>query len=74
VVGRARSEGSSESSVSHSESCKCDFVTSRGLVGGGLMGWDVFEMYEHFVNVQILREYTMYGGCIFNNAEEVRMG
>jgi len=38
------------------------------------MGWDVFEMYEHFVNVQILREYTMYGGCIFNNAEEVRMG
>ena len=55
----------SESSVSYSESCECDFVTSRGLVGGGPRKWDFFEMCEHVVMLRIPREYTMHDRCIF---------
>jgi len=55
----------SESSLSYSESCECDLVTSRGLVGGGPREWGLFEIYKHVVMLRFPESTSCTGGFIF---------
>jgi len=64
----------SETSVSYSESCECDFVSSRGLVRGGLRKWDFFEVCEHVVMLTFPESTPFTVDVFFNTVEEIRMG
>ena len=64
----------SESSVSSSELCECNFVTSRRLVGGGRKEWDFFEKWEHVVMLRFLESTPCMVDIFLNNVEEIKMG
>ena len=65
----------SESSVTYSESCECDFVTSQDLVGGAPREWDSFKICIMCKHVVMLKfpESKPWTVDVLYTMEEVRM-